>query len=676
MSDPFKPLVDKIKAPSWNHTIDEISSLADQIIESEKHLYDTLVQVENPTIENFLNPYIELFQHNHFLENQITFYLRVSPDKLVRDASNEAEKKLDKHAIDLKVRVDMYEKFCQLVENVKGLDLHPETSRYLDRVMLDYKRRGLLLPDEQRQLFKTYSIELSELSVEFDLTLRELTEYLLFSEQELDGVPQDVIDQFEVTDSGDFKMTYKYPDLFPVLKYAKNQDTRRKAFLGNQSKSKSNGDVLLKMIRVRYKMAKLLGFNNFSDYKLEDRLAQNLSNVMQFLNDLRSKLGPLGKEELKYLKAFKNKDLQLRGLEPQDEFYQWDMAFYNNLLLEKEYQVDHQKVQEYFPLDSTIEKMFSFYEKIFDIKFYKVPTLPEDVWHEDVKRFAVFQDIRLGKPQFQGFLYLDLHPRQGKYGHAANFGLGPGFERPDGTRQFALAALVCNFTKPLKDKPSLLKHNEVTTFFHELGHGVHSLLARTKYAKFHGTRVPKDFVEAPSQMLEFWTWSANELKTLSSHYKTGEPIDDDLIKQLVNSKNVNNGLQNLRQLHFGFFDMKCHTIDNEADLESLNLLESWNAMRSELTLMSTDGIKTPGYASFGHIAHGYESGYYGYLYSKVFAVDIYYTLFKHDPMNVENGLKYRDIILARGNSRDMMDNLQELLGRQPNSEAFLQEILK
>lgn len=174
-------------------------------------------------------------------------------------------------------------------------------------------------------------------------------------------------------------------------------------------------------------------------------------------------------------------------------------------------------------------------------------------------------------------------------------------------------------------------------------------------------------------MLEFWTWEKNQLNDLSSHYLTKEPISDELINQLVKSKKVNDGLNNLRQLHFGYFDMKLHTILKEEDL-NIDLTEIWNKMREDITSLSTENIHTPGYASFGHIAGGYVSGYYVYLYSQVFANDIYYSLFKKDPMNVENGLRYRDTILARGNSKEMMDNLVELLGRQPNSDAFLEEL--
>lgn len=672
----YQAIIANLDSPQWAHTVEDINQLTKELIEKQIQVYDKIASIEHPTLENVLVPYTEYHNENYFLEAQLVFYLSVSTEKSIRDASVEGEKAIDKNSVEQGLRLDIFQVFKKLADNVKHEELDPETRRLLDKILLNFKRNGLDLPETKRDLFKNYKLRLSELSVEFGQNLNEQNEYLLFTKLDLEGVPEDVIGQFEMVD-GKYKMTYKYPDIFPVLKYAKDQATRKLAYNGNQSKCAMNSELLKEMIEIRHKLAQLLDYDTFSDYILDDRMARNQSNVMTFLNELRQKLTPVAQKEMQLLKEFKNEELAGRNISKQDDFYQWDYAFYNNLLLEKKYQVDHQKIQQYFPLDLTIQQMLSFYEKIFDIRFIKVATTGGDTWHPDVKKFAVFQNIKYGepKPEFVGFLYFDLHPREGKYGHAANFGLGPGFTRADGTRQTPITALVCNFTKPTKEKPSLLKHEEVTTFFHELGHGVHCTLAKTKYSRFHGTNVPRDFVEAPSQMLEFWTWTKNELKTLSSHYETGEPISDDLIDQLIKSKNVNSGLSYLRQLHFALFDMRLHTISDEEDAKSLDLLKTWNDMRTEITLMSTEDCNTPGFASFGHIAHGYESGYYGYLYSYVYAVDIYYSLFKKDPMNVENGLRYRDIILARGNSREMMDNLKELLGREPNPDAFSQELL-
>lgn len=676
MSIDYEALIKKYPLPTWDLTPQQIADTAEDLAKRDKEINDYVASIEDPTIENVLEPWIEFSDSVLLLSNQLLFYSSVSADKELRDASNKAEEYLTEKDLEQATRLDVFKVFKKLYEKVKDSDVDAETKKLLEKTVNDYRRIGLDLPEDKREEAKKIKLELSNLSIEFQKNMNENAEFEVFTLEELDGVPQDVIDGFEKTEDGKYKMTFKYPELFPVLKYAKNQQTRKTAFNGNQNKNPENAEILKKLVEGRFKFAKLLGYDTYSNYILEDRIAKNQNNVMDFLNDLKAKLLPLGEDDLARLNAFKNEDLVARGLEAQDEFYAWDTQFYNTLLLEKEYKVDHIKISEYFPLDLTIEKMFRFYEHLFDVKFVKVQNPdPKYLWHEDVKIFGVFQDIKSGKPVFDGYLVLDLHPRLGKYGHAANFGLGSGATRKDGSRVHPYTVLVCNFTKPTKEKPSLLKHNEVTTFFHELGHGMHNLLSKTKYLRFHGTHVPRDFVETPSQMLEFWTWSKNELKALSSHYITGEPISDDLIDQLVKSKNVNEGLFNLRQLFFGLFDMSLHTLSTADEIEKLDINENWNDLTKSVALVSNGGLTNIGYASFGHIAGGYQSGYYGYLYSQVFAVDIYYTLFKEDPMNAESGIRYRDIVLKRGGSLEILDILTEVLGRPPNNEAFLKEIL-
>lgn len=678
MSIDFQTIVQDQDYPLWNQSPEEVLEIANAIAASETKLFDEIAAITDPSIDNVLKPFATHYNENSFPEGQSTFYQHVSTSKELRDASTKGEEIIDNNSIEQWSRPDVYQVFQKLYDSVKNdSSLDPESKRYLEKTLISFKRNGLALPEETREKVKKLQVELNNLRVKFSKNLNEDKGFVLFSKEELEGIPEDTLNQYEKVD-GKFKVTFKYPDIFPIFKHARNSNTRKTANIAYGNRCAENDPILEQIIKIRFEIAKLLGYDTFSDYVLEERLAKKKDTVLNFLADLQTKLTPIAEEELKVLRDFKKKDLETRGLEPEESFYSWDYNYYNERLLEQKYKVDHVKIAEYFPLESTVAKMLGFYEKIFDIKFVKV-VKPDSasVWHEDVQQYAIYQNVKTkGKElEFMGWIYFDLHPREGKYGHAANFGLGPGYLEKDGkTRHTPITVLVCNFTKPSKDKPSLLKHDEVTTFFHELGHGIHNILSKTKYSRFHGTHVERDFVETPSQMLEYWTWSKNELKELSSHYRTGEPISDELIGQLIRTKHVNTGLFNLRQLFFGIFDMKLHTIANQKELDSLDIFKVWNDLREEVTLLPSDGNTTKGYASFGHIAGGYESGYCGYLYSLVYATDIYYTLFKDDPMNVENGIRYRDIILKPGGSKEIMDNLVELLGRKPNSEAFFQEI--
>lgn len=389
------------------------------------------------------------------------------------------------------------------------------------------------------------------------------------------------------------------------------------------------------------------------------------------MNDLRSKLTDAGRAEIARLLELKKQDQKALGLLEDSTFNVWDYRFYDRLLLETAYDVDDQKISEYFPMQQTVEKMLGIFEELFSLRFVEITGADRSVWHEDCKQFAVWEVKEGDEISFVGWLYFDLHPRTGKYGHAANFNLNPGYTDKEGKRVYPVTALVCNFSKPTATKPSLLKHNEVVTLFHELGHGIHNLVSVTTYARFHGTRVARDFVEAPSQMLEFWCWQPAQLKRLSGHYLSPtKPIDDALVERIVKSKHVNGSLFALRQLHFGLFDLTLHT----APAGEVDVAKLWNEMRQDIALLQQADEVTHGYASFGHLMGGYDAGYYGYLWSEVFAADIFYSKFRADAMNREAGMAYRDAILRPGGSREETESLKLLLGREPTNEAFLAEL--
>ncbi|KAK9462459.1 uncharacterized protein V1516DRAFT_662495 [Lipomyces oligophaga] len=654
--------------PSWALSADQITSEMSKLIDESKKVHDQVAAIESPTFDNVLATMADFSNEKTGLLNQLTFYQHISASKDIRDSSSKAEEAYRNFDIEASLREDLY-KVVNTVYNSKP-KLDAESTRLLEKSNLDFVRNGLALPADEREKLKGLQKTLSNLEVQYGKNLGEETGFILFTSEELAGVPEDVVSQFEVVD-GKFKMTYKYPDLFPVMKYASDPETRRRAFVGDQNKVMENTDLLIQAIKVRAEIANILGYKTHAAYVLEDRMAKSPETVMNFLNDLRDKLSVGGQTEIRKLLALKKQDESERGI-PSEEgvFNVWDFRYFDRLLLEREYEVDDQKISEYFPMQSTIEKMLQIFSILFCLKFIEITGHERSVWHEDCKQFAVWKkDPAETSDSFVGWLYFDLHPREGKYGHAANFNLAPGYTDRDGNRVYPVTALVCNFSKPSAKKPSLLKHDEVVTFFHELGHGIHDLVSVTKYARFHGTNVARDFVEAPSQMLEYWCWQPNELKFLSSHYIESKPIDDELIRKIVRSKHVNGALSNLRQLHFALFDMTLHTSEGDIDVT-----KEWNVMRQDISLMQQGNETTYGYGSFGHLMGGYDAGYYGYLWSQVFAADIFYSEFLDEPMNTTNGLRYRDTVLKPGGSKEEMDDLRLLLGRDPNNKAFLEEL--
>jgi len=342
----------------------------------------------------------------------------------------------------------------------------------------------------------------------------------------------------------------------------------------------------------------------------------------------------------------------------------WDFQYYHRVLLEKQYNVNEEEIKEYFPTPRVISETLAIYQEILNLVFTQV--IGAKVWHPDVTLYEVTDKITKEK---LGEFYLDLHPRDGKYTHAAVFPLQPDCLLPNGKRQTSVNAMLCNFSKPsgTGDKPSLLRHGEFVTFFHEFGHVMHGICSQVNISRFAGTRVFRDFVEAPSQMLENWCWEKDILRRVSKHYKTEQPLPDTLIDGMVAAKNANSGLLNLRQVFYGVFDQEIHT------QPKINSAEIFGRLKKEITLTeNTPG--TNGAASFGHMVGGYDASYYGYLWSEVFSADMYSVFKKNGIMSLDIGKQYRNKILQPGGSIDADIILRDFLGREPNQDAFLEHI--
>lgn len=552
--------------------------------------------------------------------------------------------------------------------------LDKESRRLVDKMMLSFKQNGLFLAAEQRKVLKAKRRRLAELSVDFSKNMNEDKTELLLTAEELEGCPADFLEGLERR-KDKFVLTMKYPDVFGVLKNAKREDVRRRMDVAFNSKCPQNGPILSEAVELRFECARLLGYRSHAEAQLEENLAKRPEAVLAFEKDLRTKLTVLAKEELATLSDLK---AQEGGT---GEFSSWDYHYYARQLLERDYAIDDEKLKEYYSMEMVMAEMLKIYEKVLGLQFTLLADSP--TWHEDVRVYRVSDATPDNKGTCIGHVYLDLFPREGKYTHAACFGIVAGCEldepNDDGEeRQLPVAAMVANFSKPTATKPSLLKHDEVVTLFHELGHAMHGMCAKTRYARFHGTAVETDYVEAPSQMLENWCWDDDMLKRISRHYlRPTETLSDELIAQLVRAKNFNAGLLNLRQVFFGIFDMTIHSLAEPfagSDMAKETIDGLYARLRREVALIPQPAGATPA-SSFGHMMGGYDAGYYGYLWSQVFSADMFYSRFKREGLqNGKVGLDYRYKILGPGGSRDGMESLVDFLGREPNSDAFMKSL--
>ena len=620
----------------------------ERLITQSRKVQEHILGTVTPETAPFANVILPLAHNQNSVFRELPvlgFYEAVSTDPGLSEASTQAKKL---HA-DFEIETKTHEGLFELVEAVakKSEFLEPEDQRLLERYRRDYLRNGLGISLEKRNRFKEIQRQLFKLTSEFEKNLREENAGLWFNLSELAGVSADLISSLDKgtgKNEGKVLSTFSFPHLFGVLKYATNSETRQTYYTASENKCPANIPVFKEIMILRQEAAELLGYANHAAFRIEEKMAKSPETVMIFLDDLNSRLSAGAKRDVDGLKELKRQDLAKRGEDKDDKFWLWDYAYYHRMMLETQFSVDGKAIAEFFPLETTVSGVLGIFSQLFGLRFDEItiqdrgtfsPTgIAEDLtWHDDVLLFAVWNDEQTGCG-FLGYLYLDLHPRSGKYGGMCNINVQCGFTHKTGERHYPATALLCNFTPATSTKPSLLGHEEVVLLFHELGHGIHDLVAQTKWSIFHGTATVDDFCEAPSQMLEFWAWDPDVLSKLSYHWSHLSPshlqkwqnqnpgraqpdkhLSSNIIDALVKSKNVNGALYQTRLLHRSFFDMTVHSATSVVEVQEMDMAEQWNRLHTSMSFLDTpEGFDWGhGYAKFDALVRVYDAGFYGYL---------------------------------------------------------------
>lgn len=535
-----------------------------------------------------------------------------------------------------------------------------DEARLYNKTVQRFEKNGLRLPDDRLARVREMMANLTSLENRFSTNLNNDNTTVEFTSQDLSGVPANILAGFKQTDRGTYIVTTKYPDYLAIILGAGRDDTRKRMYYAfNNRQSVENTRLLEEAIVLRQEIAKELGYATWADYRIDGRMAGNKETVLTFLAALKEPLIQKNRQEMAELLAVKKKiDPLATSIEP------WDLYWLEEKVRVEKYTLDDEKIRPYFPLDATLQGVFDQYSHLLGIRFVEVKDAK--VWADGVKLYRI-ENATAGTTI--AYLYVDLFPREGKYGGMMMYQLKVGRAGPDGSYSIPVSVLIGNVRAPGGDKPSLLSHDDIVGLFHELGHGLHTSLTRVPYSTLAGFNVEWDFVETPSQALEEWAWQPQVLEAISGLYTDpAQKLPADIRTRMIEARDLNAGIINSRQLMFATEDMVFNTASGPVNVTSIS-----DTMYEEMMgIHPISGGHEP--ATIGHFMGGYDAGYYSYLWSKVYALNVYARFERDGLTNTTTGSEFRHWILEPGNMQDGDVLLRGFLGKEPGMDVFYERL--
>ncbi len=562
---------------------------------------------------------------------------QVHPDEAVRTRAETAEQEAHRLLTEIGLDRDLFE----VLAAVDGSSLGQDAGRVLELSLRDFRRAGVDRDEHVRERLRALAERETELSQQFSKNIRDDVRTVVLDPERLAGLPVDYVERHPVGEDGRVTITTDYPDYVPFMTFAHDREARAdllRAFLNRAWPQ--NDPVLVELLRLREEHARLLGYADWPSFDAEVKMIGKGEAIAEFIDRIAEVAEESGRRDYDVLLQRLRRDHpEATGIDSTDKGY------YGEVIRKEQFDVDAQRVREYFDFSKVRAGLLAVTGRLFDLRYDEVPDAPR--WHEEVAVYDVStRGARLGR------IYLDLHPREGKYKHAAQFDLVPGIR----ARQLAEGVLVCNFPR------GLMEHDDVVTLFHEFGHLVHHILAgRHRWARFSGVATEWDFVEAPSQMLEEWAWDAEVLRSFATD-AAGEPIPSELVAKMRRAEEFGKGFHALTQMFYAALSYRIH---HSVPEDTTDLVQ---ALQRRYDLFGY----VPGthfQASFGHL-EGYTSGYYTYMWSLVIAKDLFSAFDEEDLFDQEVAHRYRDRILAAGGSKDAADLVEDFLGRAYTFDAF------
>ena len=664
-SAPFgAPEFDKIEdahyLPAFEAAIAEAKAEIDAIVANQ----------DEPTFENT----IEAMEYAGQTLDKVAgiFYnlMEANTNDEMQAIAEQVSPMLTEYSMYVSLNNDLFQRVKAVYEKKDELGLEQDQLTLLENNYKDFVRGGANLSDEDKAQFSKWSEELSLATLQFSKNVLAATNaYTLHVTDSADlvGLPEYVKTMAAETAAEKgvegWAFTLQYPSFSPFMKYSQNRELRKQIWIAYNSKAiggeNDNTEIVKQIIDLRIKIANILGYETYADYALENRMAKTTETVNEFVKNLLEPSMKYAKKDVEDVLAYARKN----GFE-DSKLMPWDFTYWSERYQEAEYSLNAEELKPYFQLESCIDAVFGLANRLYGIEFKELDNVPK--YHEDVKVYEVTD----ADGSHLALFYADFFPRASKRGGAwmTEF---RGQSIRNGVEYRPFISIVCNFTKPTADTPSLITHDEFTTFLHEFGHALHGIFAQGRYGSLAGTSVARDFVELPSQIMENWAFEPEYLNSFAKHYQTGEPIPAELIEKVVAAKNYLAGYGQVRQLHFGYLDMAWHTLKEVPSVSALEFEQATLAPYLVLPSVEETAFST----SFSHIfSGGYSAGYYSYKWAEVLEADAF-SLFKEKGIfNTEVSHSFRENILSKGSVDEASVLYRNFRGHDPQPEALMKKL--
>lgn len=667
------PLLNNTGLPKFSQIQPEhVVPAIEQLIQQCRDTIEQVSQIDTPTWENFYLPQAITGDKLSRAWSPVGHLNSVKNSSELREAYQACLPMLSEYSTWVGQHQGLYQGYVKLKNSPEFATYSLAQKKAIENSLRDFELSGISLPADKQKRYGEISARLSELSSQFSNNVLDATmgwDIVIEDDADLKGLPESALEGAKLSaqskEKSGYRFTLEFPSYLPVMTYCENRELRQKMYEAYNTRASDQGPnagkwdnsaIMAETLELRLELAKLLGFESYAELSLATKMAENPTQVVDFLEGLANRSKEQGKKELAELKAFAKESYGVSELQP------WDIAFYSEKQKQALYAINDEELRPYFPEERVLSGLFELVKRIFGMRVEEQKEF--DSYHENVRFFNIFDET----DRLRGSFYLDLYARENKRGGAWMDDCINQKRLADGSLQKPVAYLTCNFNKPIGDKPALFTHDEVTTLFHEFGHGIHHMLTEIDVGDVSGINgVPWDAVELPSQFLENWCWEEDALAFISGHYQTGEPLPKEKLTQLLKAKNFQAAMFVLRQLEFGLFDFRLHMSEPKENI----VLDTLKAVKAQVAVVELPTfVRTP--HSFSHIfAGGYAAGYYSYLWAEVLSADAFARFEEEGIFNCEVGQSFLDNILTRGGSEEPMVLFERFRGRKPTLDALL-----